>query len=93
MYHVLTYFGAAVSPLLQMCVWVSRGCGQRVATSTNITRAKRGFYGHGRQYAVTNRSDHLEVNDVTYFFSHTLEASVPWRTTPFAGIPDKIEFL
>ena len=43
------------------------------------------FYGHGRHYAVTNRSGLLEVNNATYFFSYTLEANVSWRTTPCAG--------
>ena len=69
-----------------VCVWVCRRCGQRVGTSTNITQAKRGFYGHGWHFSATNRSDLLEVDNVTYFFSYTLEASVPWRTTPCAGI-------
>ena len=70
------------SPMLHACVCVSWGCGQRVTMSKKIKQAKRGFYGHGWHFSVTNRSDLLEVNKETYFFSYTLEASVPWRTTP-----------
>ena len=55
------------------------------APVTLFMRIISSFYGHGRHYAMTNRSDLLEVNNATYFFSYTLEANVSRRTTPCAG--------
>ena len=81
------------SPMLHACVCVSRGCGQRVTMSKKIKQAKRGFYEHGRDYAVSIRNDVSEENNITHFVSYPLGASVPWRTTLGVGIPAKFKLL
>ena len=61
--------------------------------SKKIKQAKRGFYEHGRDYAVSIRNDVSEENNITHFVSYPLGASVPWRTTLGVGIPAKFKLL
>ena len=44
--------------------------------SKKIKQAKRGFYEHERDYAVSIRNDVSEYNNITYFVSYTLGKSI-----------------